>query len=180
MVRRSMAVAVTVGVALMFTACASDPAPTDTPTATAGFATEEEAFAAAEETYREYVDAINSADFADPATFEPIYSLVSGGMLDAAKETFSGYHADGLTMSGEASVTLVEIASWDPESGQIVLATCSDVSDVDLTDPEGTSVVSPDRSDVQGLTVELLPTGEAAPPFTISSIAGREGPPECE
>ncbi|HOQ22628.1 MAG TPA: hypothetical protein PLN62_09415, partial [Microbacterium sp.] len=63
-----------VGAALLalalVTGCAPEPAPTPTPT---GFASDDEAFAAAEATYRAYVDALNAVDLSDPATFEPVY-----------------------------------------------------------------------------------------------------------
>ncbi|MET0860918.1 MAG: hypothetical protein ABW091_07810, partial [Microbacterium sp.] len=55
--------------------CTPQPAPTPTPT---GFATEDEAFAAAEETYRAYVDALNQVDLSDPETFEPVYAWTTG------------------------------------------------------------------------------------------------------
>jgi hypothetical protein len=65
---RRFAAAATLALALaLTTACAPDPAPTPSPT---GFASQEEAFAAAEATYRAYVDALNAVDLSDPATFE--------------------------------------------------------------------------------------------------------------
>jgi ABC-type oligopeptide transport system substrate-binding subunit len=65
MIRERRFAAATLALALaLTTACAPDPAPTPSPT---GFASQEEAFAAAEATYRAYVDALNAVDLADPA-----------------------------------------------------------------------------------------------------------------
>ena len=52
--------------AVLMSGCAADPSVEPTPTPT--FANEDEAFAAAEATYRAYVDALNQVDLADPAT----------------------------------------------------------------------------------------------------------------
>ncbi len=75
MFRRSAAVVVALAVTLGATAC--QPEPTPTPTGPA-FASEDEAFAAAEETYRAYVDALNQVDLSDPETFEAVYAWTTG------------------------------------------------------------------------------------------------------
>ncbi len=49
---------------------ASTPAPL--------FSSEAEAFAAAEATYRAYVDALNQVDLSDPETFEAVYAWTTG------------------------------------------------------------------------------------------------------
>src|SRR5688500_5990965 len=67
--RRSVALAAPALVTGLLAGCAGDPEPAET---THGFASEEEAFAAAEETYRAYVDALNQVDLSDPETFEPV------------------------------------------------------------------------------------------------------------
>lgn len=69
-----MAVGAVLAVVLV-SGCTPTPEPTPTPT---GFANEEEAFRAAEETYRAYVDALNEVDLADPATFEPLFVWTTG------------------------------------------------------------------------------------------------------
>ncbi|MFV0372584.1 MAG: hypothetical protein ACK5KK_00615, partial [Microbacterium sp.] len=45
----------------LLTACVPEPEPTPTPTPT-GFANSTEAFAAAEQTYHDYIDALNAVD----------------------------------------------------------------------------------------------------------------------
>ncbi len=96
--------AVTIALALavcVMTGCQPEPEPS--PSAPA-FATEEEAFAAAEETYREYVDALNQVDLSDPETFEAVYSWTTGDANAGARESFSEMHADGWTVAGESLV----------------------------------------------------------------------------
>ncbi len=70
--------------AVTLSACA--PTPTPSPTPTAAFASEEEAFAAAEEVYRAYIAASNDVDFQDPSTFEPLADYTTGDYyLDEAQ-----------------------------------------------------------------------------------------------
>jgi len=155
--------------------CTPEPEPTPTPT---GFANADEAFAAAEQTYRAYVDALNEVDLADPATFEPVYDWSTGDFNSEERRVFSEYHADKLTVSGESVVTLVEPVRWDEQEGLIEMAVCVDVSGVDLVDAAGISVVSPDRVDVQSTTVTLS-RGSSPTSLLIVDITGREGEPPC-
>lgn len=126
------------------------PSPEPTPTPT-GFATEAEAFAAAEATYRAYVDALNQVDLSDPATFEPFYGLTNGDLNASDRETFSGYHAEGITKTGEVEVTQVSGAEWSEPIA--TLRVCYDVSNVEIVDAKGTSLVTDRRPDVQSLDV---------------------------
>lgn len=126
------------------------PTPESTPTPT-GFASEAEAFAAAEATYRAYIDALNNVDLSDPATFEPFYGLTSGDLNASDRETFSGYHAEGFSKTGEVEVTQVAGADWlEPIA---TLQVCYDVSKVEIVDAKGTSLVTDRRPDVQPLDV---------------------------
>ena len=70
--RVTLALAIVLGMA---TGCQPEPEPSPTGPV---FATEEEAFAAAEETYRAYVDALNQVDLSDPETFEAVYAWTTG------------------------------------------------------------------------------------------------------
>ena len=136
-------------VTLSVSACTT-PSPEPTPTPT-GFASEAEAFAAAEATYRAYIDALNQVDLSDPATFEPFFGLTNGELNASDRETFSGYHADSVTKTGEVKVTHVSGASWsDPVA---TLQVCYDVSDVEIVDSNGESLVTDRRPDVQSLDV---------------------------
>lgn len=157
--------------------CTPQPAPTPSPTA--GFATEDEAFAAAEETYRAYVDALNAVDLSDPETFEDVYAWTTGDANSEFRRTFSEMHANGWTVSGLSEVQIVEGTEWSPSDGQSSLAICIDVSAVELVDSSGSSVVDADRPDVQSMRVDLQETPGSATGWLISSLSGREGEPTC-
>ena len=95
--RLSVIVAASALAAALLSGCTSEPAPV---VSTPSFATEDEAFAAAEQTYRNYVDALNQVDLSDPATFEPVYAWTTGDANAADRETVAQMHADGLGGSG--------------------------------------------------------------------------------
>ncbi len=87
MLRRVAAVTVALAMVVpLATGCQPDPAPSPTGPA---FATEEEAFAAAEETYRAYVDALNQVDLSDPETFEAVYAWTTGDANASERKTLS-------------------------------------------------------------------------------------------
>src|SRR5690606_38234156 len=82
--------------------CSPEPDPTPTPTA--AFASEEEAFAAAEETYRAYIDAFNAVDLQDPATFEPLLATSVGEYQSNERKQLSEMHAEGYVQGGAITI----------------------------------------------------------------------------
>ena len=154
--------------------CTPEPLDAD-PTPT--FTSESEAFAAAEATYRAYVDALNDVDLSDPETFEAVYSWTTGEANAEARTRFSEMHASGWRVDGESIAQTVELASVD--SGAVRLDVCLDVSDVTLVDEDGTSVVSDDRPDVQSMLVTLDLAETSATGLLIANFSGRDGGPAC-
>ncbi|RUA25343.1 MAG: hypothetical protein DSY74_08925 [Actinobacteria bacterium] len=128
----------------------TDPTPTPTPT---GFASEEEAFAAAEATYRAYVDALNQVDLSDPSTFEEVYRWTTGDANAEARESFSQMHADGWMVAGQTGYDSLRLVGF--ASTPIRVEVCLDVTDVDVLDEGGQSVVPSTRLDRQAVSVDL-------------------------
>ncbi|KAA9105499.1 hypothetical protein [Microbacterium rhizomatis] len=162
--------------AVMISGCSGQPEPV---TATPAFVSEEEAFAAAEQTYRNYVDALNKVDLSDPHTFRAVFDWTTGDANASARESFSQMYADKWKMSGHSVVTLIEHSTTQATpSTDISIAVCLDVSAITGVDKNGNSVVSPDRRPVQSMQVTLKP---AASPtgLLLSTIDGREGAPLC-
>lgn len=176
MFRRSAAVVVALAVTLGATAC--QPEPTPTPTGPA-FASEDEAFAAAEETYRAYVDALNQVDLSDPETFEAVYAWTTGELNASDRKGLSEYHANGVRVSGSSEIRSLEPSSYDAETPTVELNVCLDVSNVALTSAAGESLVDPNRVNVQSLTVTVVAAEEDAALMKVASIGPREGGPLC-
>lgn len=137
----------------MLSACTPEPKPIPKPTKTAAFATDEEAFAAAEQTYQAYTEAMNSVDLANPATFDSLYQYSTGDFRAADKETYSTLHAEGLRMIGQVRVAKFQGVTFDQQSQDVEAQVCVDVSQSDVVDAAGESKVSPNRPDMNPLRV---------------------------
>lgn len=161
--------------ATMTSGCLAQPHPEPTP----AFGSEQEAFAAAEATYRAYVDALNKVDLSDPDTFEDVYAWTTGEANAGARESFSQMHADGWIVDGTTRIQLAEPLEWSSTSGTIQINICLDVADVSLVDASGESVVASDRRDVQSMRADLAAADDSPTGMRIAQISGREGSPEC-
>ena len=136
------------------------------------FATEEEAFAAAEETYRNYVDALNDVDLSDPETFEPVYEWTTGDLNASDRESFTQWHAEGLTKSGAAVIDELALVSMsDVEPVNLKLESCYNVDAVDVRNSSGDSLVSPDRPAVQHLEITLMQSEGTVTGLALSEIS---------
>ena len=162
--------------ALAVTGCTPDPAPSPSPT---GFASEEEAFAAAEATYRAYVDALNQVDLSEPATFEPVYAWTTGDVNATDRKSLTAYHADNVTVAGESQIKLMLLSDQSSDLDAPALAVCLDVSDIDVRNAEGQSLVSDSRPDIQKLTVTFASSPSTDSGLVITHIGPREGEPTC-
>jgi hypothetical protein len=139
--------------AIGFLGCS--PAPEPEPTPTPAFASEEEAFAAAEETYRAYIDASNAVDLQDPNTFEAIDAFTTGKYQADERKTLSEMHAEGYLSSG--SIVVESFTGSLLRADQSVRASaCNDVSQTALTDRDGASLVAPDRPARYALSLEFI------------------------
>ena len=165
--------------ALMMSGC-SDPAAPFEPEALPVFASDDEAFAAAEATYRAYVDALNDVVIADTNSFEPVFAMTIGELNADDRKYLSQLHASGVVKSGAAEVTFSEAMAGTAASGSVSLAVCLDVSQVHLADTSGMSFVDAERVDVQTMTVLAQVDQDAPTGFVIADVVGRDGSPTCE
>ncbi len=139
-------------------ACTPTPEPSPTPTAL--FSSDEEAFAAAEETYRAYTEALNDVDTSDPATFEPIYAFETGDFAERDKKNLSTMHAEGYSMKGDTIVLSFDGTEANAARDEVVGIVCVDVSATDIVDRSGQSIVPKDRAEVFAATVKFVAEGD--------------------
>lgn len=165
-----------IAVVVLLAGCTPEPEPTPTPT---GFTSEAEAFAAAEETYRAYVEAGNQVDLSDPATFEPVLSWTTGEQKALEHQSFTQLHAEGVSVSGQTNVVAVELLEWSRSTQLLRLTACQDVSDVDLVDSAGNSMVSEDREPLQAQDVELVVVASSPTAMLIQRVDGAEDDSVC-
>lgn len=167
MIPRLASALAALALAICLAGCAPDTAPAPTPT---GFASEEEAFAAAEETYRAYVDALNRVDLSDPATFEDVYAWTTGDSNSNERKSLTQMHADGWRVAGQTRTLGFHGATALGSDTQLVVAVvCSDVSSISLIDADGVSVVDEDRRDHYALEVTFSGTTQTRTGLAIAS-----------
>lgn len=172
--RLPLLVAFSAAAALALTACV--PGSSVTP---AVFPDEQAAFAAAERTYRAYVDALNDVDVADRDSWDQVFVYTRGDQQTTDRLGFNQYYTEGLSVTGDTVIALLQPSTWSESRGVATLAVCVDISGVDLLDADGRSIVPPERTTVQSLDVTLLSADDSPTDFLITSITPREGSPEC-
>lgn len=135
------------------TACATaEPEPTPTPP----FSSEEEAFAAAEETYRAYVDAENS----DRAT--STNARDADGYLTGEALTFELDGRQLLSDSGVAVQGTVVLVGFQGQEAllnppiSVTAVACIDVSGTRVIDEGGSDVTPSDRAPRQALDLQFV------------------------
>ena len=128
------------------------PTPEPTPTPTPVFASEEEAFAAAEETYRAYNDAGNSTG--DGMDF------LTGAALEGELGTTRYLEENDLTLEGASSIESFTGIDTEVEFSTVVVKArvCVDVSNVVVLNASGDDVTPTDRVDLLTLDVTFVGT----------------------
>lgn len=135
-------------------ACAPTPEPTPTPTAL--FASDEEAFAAAEETYRAYNDAGNARLSGEP-TPNPQDFLVGAaleGDIDGQRDLDdAGIHVEGDIRVAEFAPSLADSVT---KYSRLTATICLDLSNTRVVDDTGNPVDLPERPDIVAQQAEFI------------------------
>lgn len=139
--------------AASLSACSPDTAPTPEPTT--AFASEEEAFAAAEEVYRAYLQA--SAARADGNTTADPKQYLSGPALEADIGTQRELKSSGILILGESTVASFTAlnSELDPTTSTLHADVCVDISASRVVDDAGVDITPTDRPKFGSLSVEF-------------------------
>lgn len=145
--------------ALALAGCAPEPSPTPSPTA--AFASEEEAFAAAEEVYRAYIEASNNEQ--SDASANESNKYLTGDLLESEIEAARDLEARGIHIEGPTVILSFKGISADFASAvpTIRAHACLDISDARAIAADGTDVTSPGRSDIYGVNVTMSGTASS-------------------
>lgn len=133
--------------------CSPDPQPPPTPTG--AFASEEEAFAAAEETYRAYIDAVNEQRRGiqtDPQDF------LIGLALKNDQDTKDLSKSEGPKLQGDGLVQSFRGDSAELSSlpNTITTTICLDVSATRVINSEGADITPASRAEKLLLSVQII------------------------
>ncbi len=173
MLSRRAPLALVALLAIGLSGCMGTPAPSTSPTPTAtGFASEEEAFAAAEETYRAHLDDLN-AYYAGDTDYEPS-DYLTGKPLTDERDLLNQMQELGLRVEGEivlASLDRVE-ATEVSDAWSVKLQSCLDSSGTRILDRDGADV-TPERDETITLDVELA-TNETGRFSIVESVVSED------
>lgn len=149
--------ALAVGVS-MLSGCTPTPDPTPTPSP--AFSSEEEAFAAAEATYRDYNDAGNSrrnGSGGDPSKF------LIGAALEADRAAAEHLSANGLRVVGTVDVTAFTSISATLSADVVTVeaVVCLDTSATKLLDEQGQDVSAGSRETTIASAIRFVTIGSS-------------------
>lgn len=123
-----------------------EPTPTAAPTTEPLFASEEEALAAAEEAYSEYVHVVDQILQEGGSEAGRIEEVASGDAMELQLAGFSEAEERGLRSVGNTTFAVDSVQSWTPDATEVIsLFVCQDVSATDLINEVGESIIDPDR-----------------------------------
>lgn len=157
----------------VLSACTPEPEPTPTPTA--AFASEEEAFAAAEETYAAYLAA--SAERAAGGTSVDPQSFLIGDALQADIDAQRVLKEQEISISGPSTIHDFEAVSADIAApvAQLIARICVDISASHVLDSADNDVTPADRPDHSLVTVTFSGSSEQ---LFVASSSSKQGD-EC-
>jgi hypothetical protein len=127
--------------------------------------------------YFEVVDELNQDLASDP---KALVSVATSTQLNAERKTLLSQRDReekqvGDTSVGELTVQSVNLDNSDPTAGKVptvIIDVCWDVSDVDVVDKDGQSIVSPDRPDTGWTRYTVANFDYAAKPADGWRVAG--------
>jgi hypothetical protein len=164
--RRGASAAIVALLIVALAACTPEAAPAPPPSPSV-VSSEDAAFAAAEATYRAYVDAVN-ARRADPDSPLDPESFLAGPALESSRRAQRRFDSAGLRLEGSSRV--IDISRSSASGSRLELLVCLDSSETRLLDRKGLEVTPPDRGDTGTLrvTVEWI---DAASTITRSELS---------
>ncbi|WP_036283815.1 hypothetical protein [Microbacterium sp. oral taxon 186] len=174
--RHVLSAVVAVALAESIVGCTPQSTPSPAPRSSAStFSSDAEAFAAAEATYRAYVDALNKVDLARTETFNGVYDWLTGTALEQERTSLTDMHDKGWTVSGDSRVVFFEGRAVSPSL--VTAVACLDVSNIRLDNADGVSQVQTSRPPAYALQLSFTREEEAGRTQILEMTAVEE--PRC-
>lgn len=161
-----LALAVAAAATVMLAGCDGSPQPAET---TPLFGSEQEAFAAAEQTYRDYVEAGN-ARASDPSSEADPLTYLVGDALEA--ETASSATPSDVSTDGSIELLWFEVVDASPSYVRLSVESCLDLTRTRLLNANGEDVTPANRPDRVGIRAGLVWVGSA---YKIEELAASAG-----
>ncbi len=141
---RLLALLVVASLALVGCVPGDQPAPSPAPTEAAVFASEEEALAAAEEVYGNYLATLDAIFEDGGENPERLLDFASPEVFEQEAAGFERFQSQKLRGLGASTFT-ARLQSYEA-IGSVTIYVCEDISNTDVLGHDGASVVAPDRT----------------------------------
>lgn len=146
--------AVLVSAAIGLAGCTPDPAPQPTPTPL--FASEAEAFTAAEQVYRDYVEAANARRTGTSAEPE---SFLVGNALEDDISSQRLLEERKVHVTGNNVLTEFRGTAFDSRTSSVEAGVCLDVSASRVISQDGADITPADRDSLVSIRVRMVSIG---------------------
>ena len=183
---RIAALILAAGLAFTLGGCVKDDGPIvpkPLPSSTPIFASDEEALAAAEEAYGNYLAVLDEIYHDGGSAPERLEAVATADVVEHEQEGFDDSIRLGQHTIGETRFDSVTLQASDMSGGAqehvISIYVCEDFAGVDVLSQDGTSVVSPGRQVRWPLTVVFDSTGVREQPLVVSDIDDWTGQDFC-
>lgn len=140
----------------------ADPTKTPSPTPTPVFTSDAEALAAAKAVYASYVRASDEIGHDGGANPERISPYVSKAGLSNEVQQAQTLSKEKAHEVGYTRINNVVLQGHEESHGAttVTIYACQDVSEVDVVDESGKSLIAPDRADYVAYVAKLQSTGD--------------------
>jgi len=179
--------AVTAALAVLMCGCVpEEPLPSAAPTSTRGeapFATDDDALAAAQKTYEEFMAIANQIMAEGGASPERLDAIAAPDVVAFETQGFKKFAERNLTAGGGSTVTTAVLQSYTPTvpdgAGIIVGYFCVDGSGITVVDESGTSVVDQSRPALSAFEITFDLAEKDPPRLVVSSKKIWDGAGVC-
>jgi hypothetical protein len=120
------------------------------------FASSDEALAAATSAYSDYQSMSNAIAHEGGAEPQRISKFAAGEVLESELSTYGRMAAEGLRLVGNLAFDSFSLQSADLASGEVVAYVCLDVTETDVINRSGATVVPEGRSNRYPLQVSFV------------------------
>jgi hypothetical protein len=157
--------------------------PVAEPTAAPLFASDEEALAAAEEAYRDFLGMSDQILNEGGVDGDRIYQAASSALAALEIEGYEEAKLQGLKTTGSSSFEKAVLQQYDSRSNSgveiVSIYVCTDRSGVDVVDSRGESIVNPARQDRKPHEVFFDHNESTSSQLIVSSVEEWTGTSTC-
>lgn len=169
--------------ALLLSGCSPEAAVPSAPHAAEGealFASDEEALAAAEAAYAQYLEVYDAVFAEGGAAPERLEKVATGEVLTEDLDRAREFQTEGTSLSGKTTVletSLQQLAQNSPDETEVITYACLDAFSIDVLDASGSPIGNPERDAT--VTFELRFTAQSNESLLLAESTIWKSGPSC-